>query len=148
MTGLLTKDSHTSSIFRKLFKSPDIETFLKGTVDDLWIPPLHEYITGLCKPKNLIPEHVIKRAGIERAFGHQIFNGTRKPSRDKVIQLAFGFELNIKDTQMLLQVAQKSLLYPKIKRDAVILHCIQKKKSIYETQSKLQELGLPLLGDK
>ncbi|MGV8027001.1 MAG: hypothetical protein AB2L18_10630 [Anaerolineaceae bacterium] len=114
----------------------------------MWLPPFNIYITELCKQRNQIPEHVIKNAGIERTFGHQLFNGTRKPSRDKVIELAFGFELDIEGTQQLLQNAQKSQLYPKIKRDAVILHCIQSKKTILETQSKLQDLGLTLLGGR
>jgi hypothetical protein len=148
MTGRLTKDSSISSIFRKLFKSPNIETFLKSTEDDMWLPPFNVYITELCKQRDQVPEHVIRNSALERTFGHQLFNGTRKPSRDKVIELAFGFEMDIDETQQLLRIAQKSQLYPKIKRDAVILHCIQNKKSILETQSKLQDLGLTLLGGR
>ena len=31
----------------------------------------------------LVPERVIRAASIDRTYGHQIFNGTRRPSRDK-----------------------------------------------------------------
>jgi hypothetical protein len=93
-----------------------------------------------------VPERVIKLASIERTYGHQLFNGTRKPSRDKVIQLAFGFGLDVDETQELLKIAQKSLLYPKIKRDAVILYCLNNHKSIIQTQSVLETLGVILLG--
>jgi hypothetical protein len=56
--------------------------------------------------------------------------------------------LNFEQTQKLLQVGQKSILYPKIKRDAVIIHCIRNKKEINETQAVLKTLGLtPLSGD-
>lgn len=147
MTGVLSKDSSISTIFRKLFKSPDVKTFLDISGDEVWVPPFHVYISTLCKQRHLVPEHIIKRAAIERTYGHQLFNGRRKPSRDKVIQLAFGFEMDIEETQTLLQIAQKSVLYPKIKRDTVILHCIEKRMNIYEAQSTLQEFDLMLLGD-
>ncbi len=147
MSGVLSKDSGISTIFRKLFKSPDVKTFLEITGDEVWAPPFHVYISTLCKQRHLVPEHVIKRAAIERTYGHQLFNGRRKPSRDKVIQLAFGFEMDIEETQTLLQIAQKSMLYPKIKRDTVILLCIEKKMNVFEAQSTLQEFDLTLLGD-
>jgi transcriptional regulator with XRE-family HTH domain len=96
--------------------------------------------------KELVPEQVIRKAGIERSYGHQLFNGTRKPSRDKVIQLAFGLGLDLDETQKMLQLAQKSPLYPKIKRDAAIVYCLTHDKDIMETQTMLHSLDLTLLG--
>lgn len=107
--------------------------------------PFHLYLESICDQQGAIPEQVIKRAGIERTYGHQLFNGTRRPSRDKVIQLAIGFGLSFNDTQKLLRVAGKSLLYPKIKRDAAIIHCIHQEKDIFEIQALLQTLGITLL---
>lgn len=89
----------------------------------------------------------IKRSDIERTYGHQLFRGLRMPSRDKVIQLAFGFEFGVEATQELLKSARKSSLYPKIKRDAVILFCINRGMSIFDTQAVLEELGISLLGE-
>ena len=106
------------------------------------IPPFSTYITEICKEQGEIPEHIITRSAIDRTYGHQLFNGTRKPSRDKVIQLAIGLRLDLSETQKLLRVAQKSTLYPKIKRDAAIIHCILHNQDIHETQIVLQALGL------
>ena len=47
---------------------------------------------------------------------------------------------------LLLQVAQKSLLYPRLKRDAAILYCLNHHRDVLEMQSVLQSLGLTLLG--
>lgn len=138
--------ARTSRLLRELFRSSSIKGFLENNSDELEIPKFHEYISSLCKTSGLIPEQVIKQAAIERTYGHQLFNGTRKPSRDKVIQLAFGFKLNVEETQKLLQIGQKSLLYPKIKRDAAVLYCINHQKDIYDMQSVLEILDLPLLG--
>jgi hypothetical protein len=100
----------------------------------------------LCRQTDQVPERVIKQAFIERTYGHQIFNGTRSPSRDKVIQLAFGFRLDVEGTQKLLKAAQKSPLYPRIKRDAAVLFCINRRMDILETQNMLSDLDLSLLG--
>ena len=107
-----------------------------------------EYIRSLCKQKGLVRERVIQRSGIERTYGHQIFRGIREPSRDKVLQLAIGFGLNPEEAGKLLRIAGKSSLYPKIKRDAAILFCIQRGKTIIETQLLLEHLGFSQLGDK
>jgi len=111
-------------------------------------PSLHAYITEMCKTSGKVPEQVIRQADIERSYGHQIFNGTRRPSRDKVIQLAFGLQLDPDKAQKLMRIAQKSTLYPKIKRAAAILYCLDHQKDIHETQSVLQALDLTLLGDE
>ena len=140
------KEGRTSSLLRRLFITHDLGKFMERNASDMEIPEFHGYITTLCRTTRQVPEQVIKRAGIERTYGHQLFNGTRKPSRDKVIQLAIGLTLDVDGTQKLLQIAQKSPLYPKIKRDAAILYCINSQKDILETQSVLHNLGLTLLG--
>lgn len=146
MTEKNKDEIKTSALLRKISATPDIEKFMECNAHEMDIPPFHVYITNICRETHQIPEQVIKQANIERTYGHQLFNGTRKPSRDKVIQLAFGFCFNFDDTQKLLQIAQKSLLYPKIKRDAAIIYCINNRKDVFEVQSILQSLGLTLLG--
>jgi hypothetical protein len=136
----------TSAFLHKLSEAPDIEKFIESNAEEMQIPSFAAYITNICKKTGKVPEQVIKNSAIERTYGHQLFNGTRKPSRDKVIQLAFGFKMVLEETQKLLQIAQKSPLYPKIKRDAAIIYCMNNHKDIFETQSVLQSLGLTLLG--
>ncbi len=140
------KEESTSALLRRICHSEDLEEFLQGQFDETQIPAFHIYIDTLCRKSGQVPERIIQHSGIERTYGHQLFNGTRKPSRDKVIQLAFGFGLNLEDTQRLLQIARKSPLYPKIKRDAAIIFCIDRQKEFWETQSVLHSLGLTLLG--
>lgn len=140
------KELSTSTLLRRLFKSSDLDKFINNNIDEMNIPPFHVYILDLCKAEGWVPEQIIKKAAIDRTYGHQLFNGTRKPSRDKVIQLAFGFGLDVDGAQKLLKLAQKNALYPKIKRDAAILYCLNNHKDVLETQSILQALGQTLLG--
>lgn len=139
------KNTSTEDLIRRLNKATEFENFLNNGLPEL--PPFYEYIAQLCRDMGEMREHVIKRAAIDRTYGHQLFNGTRKPSRDKVIQLAFGLGLDVEQTQKLLKVAQKSMLYPKIKRDAAITYCIMHQAQVAETQKLLASLNLELLGD-
>ena len=109
-------------------------------------PVFSEYISKLCEIKNIKPSEAIRNADIERTYGSQLFRGIRKPSRDKVIQLCFGFGLTADEAQELLKAAEKNALYPKIKRDAVILFCLARQMRIYKVQDILAELELPILG--
>ena len=146
IAGQDVKKVRTSTLLRRLFKAPNLEGFIEDNVDIIQAPLFHTYISELCQVMEQVPERVIKQSSIERTYGHQLFNGTRKPSRDKVIQLAFGFGLDVDGTQKLLKMAQKNPLYPRIKRDAAILYCINHHKGILETQNMLHELELTMLG--
>ncbi len=137
-----THDFNTDELLKKLSDAA-LGDFFESEVP---LPAFHDYITGMCRDQNETREHVIKRSGINRTYGHQLFNGTRKPSRDKVIQLAFGFGLDVAQTQQLLKAAQESPLYPRIKRDAAILYCIMHRLDFSKTQKLLGRFHLQTLG--
>lgn len=104
--------------------------------------PFEAYIDQLCTQAGKKRWQVIHRAWIDRTYGYQLFNGTRRPSRDKVIQLAFGLELDLPRTQELLGAAEKNALDPRRKRDAVFIFCIGKGMNLAEAQVLLDRLGL------
>lgn len=141
-----TNRIRTSKLFRLLFKTSNLEQFMNKNATEMQLQSFSEYITGLCKKQSEVPEHIIKRANIERSFGHQLFKGSRKPSRDKVLQLAFGFDADVDTAQELLKHARMSALYPRIKRDAAIIYCLHNRFTLMETQRVLHEMELPLIG--
>ncbi|OPY62228.1 MAG: hypothetical protein A4E56_01485 [Pelotomaculum sp. PtaU1.Bin065] len=142
-----TGKSSTSVLMSRLIKATNIKRFIDKHASCMKVEPFYEYIRQKCNEIGIVPEQVIKRSDIERTYGHQLFRGLRTPSRDKVIQLAFGFEFGVEETQKLLKIARKSILYPKIKRDAAILFCINRGMSISDAQAVLEELGISLLGE-
>jgi hypothetical protein len=126
---------------------PNLERFMSGSSSGAAVPSFSGYINALLSKRDEPAERVINRADIERSFGHQLFSGRRKPSRDTAIQLAFGFEMGYEEAQELLRIARKSALYPKVKRDMVIIYCLHNGLGVVECQMALQKYGLPLLGE-
>lgn len=139
---------NTSTLFRRINESSDIEDFCIKSGPWFEEVIFSEYASSICKERGLVIESVIKKAQLDRTYGHQLFNGTRHPSRDKVLQLAFGFPLDLDETQKLLRLAGKNCLYPRVKRDAVIIFALQKKMDIAETQNLLLLLNLPMLNNE
>ena len=141
----MEEDITTGELLDRLFKATQLKDVLEKK--DIPQPPLfHEYLRQLCRDRGEIAERVIKRAGIDRTYGHQLFSGRRNPSRDKVIQLAFGFGLDVEETQQLLKASRHTSLYPKIKRDAAIIYCLARNMEIAEAQNVLADFDLPVLG--
>ncbi len=136
----------TSRLLSRIFKASSMNQFLENNADYLHIPAFQEYLSALCKQRGEVPERVIKRATLERSFGHQLFTGRRNPSRDTVLMLAFGFEADVETAQELLKIARQSSLYPRAKRDAVIIYCLHRHMCIAEAQIMLHDLNLPTLG--
>ncbi len=138
--------SITKLLLERLFRAPDVGTYLRDNADLMEMPAFHRFLCALCEELSLSRAAVIARSDIPRNYAYQLFNGIRKPSRDKVIQLAFGFGLDVEGAQELLKIARQAPLYPKIPRDIVLLRCLHEKRSVWETQSALDSMGLTLLG--
>ena len=141
------KQTHISTreLWAKLFKAPSLRSFFDEH-SGVELPAFSDYIEQLADERDEKRDAVITRAGLERSFGYRLFNGTRKPSRDTVLQLAFGLGLDCDAAQQLLKVAGASALHPKVKRDAVIAYCLHNRRKLMDAQELLYEYGLPLLG--
>lgn len=106
---------------------------------------LSESLLQIIREKNLKKSAVLKRAEINEIYGYQIFSGTRRPSRDKLISVCIGMFLSLDETQTILKSNGYPVLYPKIKRDSIIIKCISSEKSVFETNGVLFEYGQELL---
>ena len=141
-----SKEPNTDELLKLLFKEQSLEHLLQHADYSMDIPSFGEYITALTEEKGMTRERVTKCANLERSYGYKLYSGTRKPSRDTVLQLAFGLEADVDVAQKMLKYARKSALYPKVKRDTAILYCLHNRISLIDTQIILQDLKLPILG--
>lgn len=105
-----------------------------------------EYLLNLLIEKDMKNSEVYKRASISRALFSKILSSKDyQPKKDTVIQLAIGLQLDMPQTQMLLEKAGYTLTRGS-KSDLVVEYCIQwKYYSIAFINSLLDDCGLPLL---
>ena len=138
----------TDELLALLFKERNLEQFLQRNESAYLTASFSEYLNDWCRKRVEVPEQVIRRANLEKSYGHQLFSGKRHPSRDTVLQLAFAMGADLSQAQEMLRIARRSLLYPRIKRDAALIYCLHNHISLVDTQIILQDLGLPLLGGR
>ncbi|WP_125153222.1 hypothetical protein [Clostridium rectalis] len=108
----------------------------------------HSYFGDIIKKKNLKKSKLIENSNIDRTYCYQILNGTKNPSRDKILQLCISAKLNINEVQRLLTLGNVGQLYPKDARDSAIIFAINKSLTLLETDYMLSELNLTPLGDE
>lgn len=134
---------NTDDLRQELMETPDLERFLQN--NDFLPQDVTGTITALCREKRISKAALAKRACLSEVYLHQILSGKRNPSRNRLICLCFGLELNQQETDDLLKSAGFAQLYPKDKRDAVILHGLSHHTSLTEVNSTLFSMDMETL---
>ena len=83
---------------RNLLGAESIASFLATNQNNMLYMTLSEYLMSLLKQGNLRRSDVVRDSGLEKAYVYQIFNGEKKPSRDKLIAITFGLHLPAEET--------------------------------------------------
>ena len=101
---------------------------------DLYCPQIHYYLTDLLRAHEMSNSDYIKALNLERSYGYQLLNGRRKPSREHLVQTGILLHLGLEETQRLLKIGHREVLYPRVKRDAIAVFSIVKGLDLSEYQ--------------
>ena len=127
----------TEDLLKTLLRTDEYSQFQE--LKDNGVVSLAEHLDALLDQKETSKAEVIYRARLDTVYGYQIFNGTRKPSRDKLLQLAFGFPLTYKETLTLLKIAGVGSLYVRRRRDSIIIFALNKGFSLEQLNELLEQ---------
>lgn len=132
----------TDELMQILKNEPDIENFIEENTKEIIHGDLRDYIANLLQEKKLTVAKVSRRGQMSDSYLYKLNQGVKEnPSRNKAIQLCFGFALNVDESQRLLNVAGVGKLYPRLRRDSIILHCLENHIDILECDKMLEEMG-------
>lgn len=131
----------TTELLNILNQNPSLPELLQKIPDLTFL----DYLTMLLDTHHLTKSQLIQKTYLERTYAYQILNGTRLPKKDKVLQIAIALELDIHDTNILLTLSQNQTLYPKIKRDALIIFGLNHHYDIQKINELLDEYHFPIL---
>lgn len=102
-----------------------------------------QYFCEFLAFRNMVLAEVVKKSGINKNYVYQIVNGSKNPSRDKVIALCIAAGMNFSETNRGLKKAGFAPLYPKDERDVYIAICINEKiSSVTEVNLRLYDNGI------
>lgn len=133
----------TLELENRIRASRDPDILRGGEFDGM---ELTDYLRRLLEERQLGVREAIRRCNLERSYGYQLFNGTRKPTRDTLLTLAIQLELTEEETQRLLKLAGRPVLYARNRRDAALLYCLSHRLTPAQAEELLAELEVSIHG--
>ena len=132
----------TGDLWKDINSTDNIEKFLEKNKDNFINGSLGEYISYLLDEKKLTIARVARRGQMSASYLYKINeNAKTEISRDRLLQICFGFGLTSQESQKLLRLGRAGELYPLVKRDSIIIFCLDKHIDIIECDKKLDEIG-------
>ena len=129
----------TDEMMEKLLKANNIEDYIKENREAFIDLTISQFLSEYIKVNKLTKSHIIKNAEISEIFGFQVLSGTRNPSRNTLLSLCIAMGMTVEEVQTALKIAKFAPLYPKHKRDSIIILGIAKHKGVCEINNDLYD---------
>lgn len=132
----------TTELLNELKNFDSFKEYEKINKNSMINKTLSQYLCDLLEEKHLKKSDVIRKGELNESYAYQMFSGVKStPSKDKLICLSIGMDLSADETNSLLKLAGLSPLYPRIKRDSIIIINMNNKKSVVEINEELYNEG-------
>ena len=132
---------NTDDLRSELMDTPDLTTFLAANEDNFSSASAVARLNEMLEKKGLSKAALAKQSGMSEIYLHQIFAGRRNPSRSRMLCLCFGLSASLEETQELLRLCGLAELYPKVRRDAIIIFCLDRGCSLQKVNEELYRFG-------
>lgn len=130
---------NTTQLLHKLSESKDVKKFIEEYESEFRCISCSDFINDVLAQKDLSVAKVAKESG-QGEYAYKVIRGERKPSRDVLITIAIGLELNLDETQLLLRIAKWAILDPRDKRDSIIIYGINERKTVEQLNDLLYDM--------
>ena len=127
----------TNNLRQELMEAPSLDQFLSENQDSFNRDSICELLNRLFQKRRISKATLAKQSGMSEVYLHQVFSGRRNPSRDRLLCLCIGLGATLEETQELLKRTSYAQLYPKSKRDAVIIHGLLHQKELNDINDTL-----------
>lgn len=131
------KQKDTDDLQQELMGSLNLNAFLSDNQAHFSTESVPDILNRLFEKRELSKAALAKQSGMSEIYLHQIFAGRRNPTRNRLICLCYGLNATLEETQELLKLCGQAQLYPKIKRDTIIMYGIVHDVSLFEINDKL-----------
>lgn len=127
----------TNNLRQELMETATLDQFLSENQDNFNRDSICELLNRLFQKRRISKATLAKQSGMSEVYLHQVFSGRRNPSRNRLLCLCFGLNASLEETQELLKQCGFAQLYPKDRRDAIILYGILNGMDLFAVNDKL-----------
>lgn len=118
------KKVSTNDLRKALTDAESIETFLSENEEEFSSIEVSDMLADLFSKTKISKSTLAKEAGISEVYLHQIFSRKRTPSRNRLLSICLALNVTLNDAQELLQKSGYASLYPRNKRDSIIMYAL------------------------
>ena len=94
---------------------------------------------------HISPREMILASGIDRSYFYHILSGIKIPGRNMVLRIGFCLRATYNEMNLLLSLSGCGILYPKIRRDSILIFALEHQYTMSRVNELLSESGeLPL----
>lgn len=135
----MAKERLTEELLERVLAAATPEAYLE---EGLTIErDLSDYLNELLVEKGIKRAAVVRASGLNGTFVYDVFMGKSRMRRDNALMLAFGLGCTLRETQRLLRLDGVGELWPKVRRDAILIWCIEHGFTRSEADDELYRLG-------
>ena len=127
----------TNDLRQELMEAADLDRFLAENQENFENGSVGDLLRQLFRKRKISKATLAKQSGMSEVYLHQVFAGRRNPSRNRLLCLCFGLTATLEETQELLKQCGLAQLYPKNKRDAILLYGIVNGMDLFAVNDKL-----------
>ncbi|MCD7832440.1 MAG: hypothetical protein LUH00_00385 [Lachnospiraceae bacterium] len=139
------KKMTTSQLLNLIKRSNDFSEVKEAYHDNTEDPVFCHYLYQLMEKHGVAPKDIIVESGIERSYFYHVQSGKKMPGRNIILRIAFCMSATYAETSQMLRLAGQGALYPRVRRDAILIYAIEKKLTMQQANDMLlQEKELPL----
>ncbi len=113
------------------YLSTNEDVFIRNDLSEFW-----KRVIDLSETKKT---DIINKADIGYTFFYDIIKGKKHPSRDTIIKIFIALKIDVEYCQEALRIYEWAALYPKVKRDSILLYALLHKYSLQQTEELLEE---------
>lgn len=117
----------------------EFEDFLKRNDVEMHRDSFGDCVLKLCAKYEVTPSVLQPQIAISKSQFYSLLNGTRNPSKESIIKIAFGIKVTQNEVNELLQAAGYHALDPKDREDAIIMFGLENQKEVGKIDELLKE---------
>ena len=134
-------DKSTDELMNILQNANDTE-ILDSVIKDIdKTTDFHSRIDAILLERNISIAELQRKSCIDRTYIYQIMDGSRNPGRDKVIAICLALGLDVSETARLLKITGNAVLYPKNRRDAILIYALNNSITVADANRLLENYG-------
>ena len=131
------REKSTDDLSQELMEASSLDEYLRENAQHFTGRGAAALLEERYARRSISKAALARQAGMSEVYLHQVFSGRRNPSRDRLLCLCVGLEATVEETQQILKRACCAPLYPRSRRDSMILYGIVHRIPLSEINDKL-----------